>query len=90
MAEDFDGRIHPLRRLHASPALEGKLSAHAYFPKELWRTHGFPFSEEFHTREFLLDKDPYRNLGFDGPNLKASSNHPYGIVCYPKKKDGPN
>ena len=36
------------------------------FRKELWRSHGFPFSLEFHTREFLLDKDPYRNLEFDG------------------------
>jgi len=36
------------------------------FRKELWRSHGFPFSLEFHTREFLLDKDPYRGLRFDG------------------------
>lgn len=40
------------------------------FRKELWRSHGFPFSEEFHTREFLLDKDPYRKLGFDGERRK--------------------
>jgi hypothetical protein len=40
------------------------------FRKELWKTHGFPFSEEFHTREFLLDKDPYRKLNFDSEKRK--------------------
>ncbi len=34
------------------------------FRKQLWQSHRFPFSFEFHTREFLLDKDPYRNLNY--------------------------
>lgn len=32
------------------------------FRRELWKSYKFPFSEEFHTREFLLDKDPYKHL----------------------------
>lgn len=32
------------------------------FRRDLSRTHGFPFSMELHTREFLLNKNPYRAL----------------------------
>lgn len=33
------------------------------FRKKLAREHGFPFNWEMHTREFLLDKSPFRELG---------------------------
>ena len=33
------------------------------FRRRLAASHGLPFSMEFHTREFLLDKKPYRGLG---------------------------
>lgn len=39
------------------------------FRRELAKSHGFLFDLELHTREFLTDKDPYRNLGYD-PDVK--------------------
>lgn len=49
------------------------------FRKNLKEEFSFPFRQEFHTKEFLQGKPPYREL-----NLKASSTDPYGVVCYPK------
>lgn len=35
------------------------------FRRQLAKEHGFPFDFELHTKEFLTDKLPYRNLGKD-------------------------
>ncbi len=35
------------------------------FRKELKRKYNFPVNFEFHTREFLMNKSPYRSLNFD-------------------------
>lgn len=40
------------------------------FRREIAKRHRFPFDLEFHTREFLLNKQPYQALGFTNEERK--------------------